>query len=306
MDAQVCVSGDTLPDNIHTLPFAAALEALRRVSLRASLIEPDRTTLAQHAITELIQVFQIRDANVDERHVSDLMKVLSIKGTINPVQVWRCGDAIILIDGHHRLEAYRRWNRMAEVPVTFFKGSVDDAIRFAEEVNGNHNLQVTYEERANYAWKLVVHAEELGKLSKAQLIARTTISKGTIDTMRKVARELGSKSREVPRWSQAHREWKHGQGHEDREYDSSWQEAEAMKIVDRLGDEFGKTLAKRPEITAKAFSHLLGRMTPEIAVMMLEEKGLQVTLRDQDGNEVDDLEDFEPREQHGLAEELPF
>lgn len=304
MDAQACVSGVTLPDNINALTFAAALVALRRVAPASSIV-PEPIMLAQQAIMELTQVFQIRDATVDERHVSELMKVLSIKGSIDPLHVWRCGDAIILIDGHHRLEAYRRWNREAEVPVIFFKGSVDEAIRFAEEANGDHKLPITYEERANYAWKLVIHAEDLGKLSKAQLIARTTISKGTIDTMRKVARELGSRAREVPRWSQAHREWKHGRGDDDREFDFSWQEAEAMMIVDRLGAEFGKKLAKRPEITAKAFGHLLGRKTPEIAVMMLEEQGLQVTLHDQDGNEVGDVEDFEPQQQRD-AIDVPF
>ena len=67
MDAQPCASDETLPDNIHTLPFAAALAAIRRVPQQASSVGPEPTTLPQEAITELTQVFQIRDAEVDER-----------------------------------------------------------------------------------------------------------------------------------------------------------------------------------------------------------------------------------------------
>ncbi|MEY9196455.1 ParB N-terminal domain-containing protein [Sinorhizobium sp. CCBAU 05631] len=306
MDAQVDQGGETLPTDIHKQPFAPALEALRRVEKKTEQVEVEPTHLAQRDLKELTQVFQIRDTTVNERHVSDLVKLLSIHGTIDPIRVWRCGGAVIVIDGHHRLEAFRRWNRRAPVPVKFFKGTVDDAIRFAETANNQINLQLTYQERADYAWKLVVHADELGKLSKAQLIARTTISKGTIDTMRKAARELGVRARQIRSWYEAHQEWKHGQGEDDREYNSSWQEAEAMKMVDRLGDEFGKMLAKRPEITAKAFRHILGRMTPDVAVRMLEEYGLQVTLRDQDGNEVDDPEDFEPQQPSDPDMDLPF
>lgn len=303
MDAQVCASGDTLPENIHALPFAAALEVLRRVP--ASPIAPEPPTLPQKAITELTRVFQIRGAAVDESHVSSLVKVLNIQGNLDPIDVWRCDSAVFVIDGHHRLEAFRRWNPDAEVPVTFFEGSVDDAIRFAENANKKLKLQVTYEERSNYAWKLVAHAEELGKLSKSQLMARVIISKGTIDTMRKVANELGPRARQFPRWTQALQEWKRTRGdQDDREYDTHWENAEAMKIVDRLGHEFSKTLAKRPEITAKAFRHILGRATPDIAVMMLEEYGLQATLRDHDGNEIDDLEDFEPQQPEAI--DVPF
>lgn len=307
MDAQAYQGGGTLPTDIHRQPFATALEALRRIERQTEQVEAEPRHLAQQDLIELTQVFQIRDAKVDERHVSDLVKVLSIHGTIDPITVWRCGNAVIVIDGHHRLEAYRRSNRKAAVPVTFFKGTVDDAIRLAETANGKLNLQVTYHERANYAWKLVVHADELGKLTKAQLTGRTTISKGTIDTMRKVARELGARARQIRSWYEAQQEWKLGQGgDDDRDYNSSWQEAEAMKLVDRLGAECGKTLAKRPEITAKAFRHILGRMTPDIAVMMLEEYGLQVTLRDHNGNEVDDLEDFEPDQSSGPDVDVPF
>ncbi|CCE94917.1 hypothetical protein SFHH103_00417 [Sinorhizobium fredii HH103] len=306
MDAHADHGGDMLPTDIHRQPFSTALEALRRVEKTTEQVEVEPTHLAQQDLKQLTQVFQIREAKVNERHVSDLMKVLSIHGTIDPVDVWRCGGAVIVVDGHHRLEAFRRWNRVAPVPVKFLKGTVDDAIRFAETANGKHKLQVTYEEKSNYAWKLVVHAEELGKLSKAQLIARTTISKGTIDTMRKAARELGARAMQIRSWYEAQQEWKHGQGEDDREYNSSWQEAEAMKMVDRLGDEFGKTLAKRPEITAKAFRHILGRMTPDVAVRMLEEYGLQVTLHDHDGNEVDDPEDFEPQQPSDPDIDLPF
>lgn len=287
-----------LPTNILTLPYAGALEAIRQVracSAAHTGCEPSK--LPQGELTEITQVFQIRDAEVDERHVSDLVKVLVNRGTIEPIKVWRCGQAVIVIDGHHRLEAYRRWNRKKSqkdhVPVSFFEGTVEEAIRFAEKANSDHKLTLTSRERFNYAWRLVSHSDELGKLSKADLVERTNVSKGTIDNMRKAAKELGHKARSFIRWYDAQREWQHGD--EERDYDDNWVEVEAMKLVDRLGKTCGNTLAKRPEITARAFGHILGRRTPEVALKMLEEYGFTVTLRDHDGNEVDDVEDFELR-----------
>ncbi|MEB3043108.1 ParB/RepB/Spo0J family partition protein [Rhizobium mulingense] len=297
-------AAESLPKDIRTKPFAAALDALRAISARTADVHLKPSDVELPQLMELPQVFQIRDLDVDERHVSDLLKLLSIHKTLDPITVWPCGDAIIVIDGHHRLEAYRRWNRKAPLPVTFFEGTVEEAIQFAESANGKVKLQLGYREKANYAWKLVVYADELGKLSKAQLIQRTHISKGTIDTMRKVARELGVKARTFPVWDEAHAEWKRLNSGEEREVDHAWLEAEAMKLVDRLGKSCGKTLTARPEITAKAFSHILGRKAPDIALMMLEEYGLRVTLHDGDGNVVDDLDGFEPPEEELV--DVPF
>ncbi|MFN3833129.1 MAG: ParB/RepB/Spo0J family partition protein [Allorhizobium sp.] len=280
--------------DVSRLTFSAALEALRKA--QAATRSPDHeppTRLPLSCVIEIPRVFQIRNGEVDERHVSDLLKALNIHGALDPVTVWRCGDQFFLIDGHHRLAAYRRWKKSAELPVVWFNGTVDEAILHAETANGKLKLGLTYEERSNYAWKLVVHAEQLGKLSRAQLVKRTNIAKGTIDNMRAALAALGSRAGSLSRWQEAMKEWKSGLQDDDQDFDDSWQEAQAMMIVDRLGKEFGKTLATKPEIAAKAFSHLLGRKAREVALLMLEEEGLSAVLRDEDGNEVDDVESYE-------------
>lgn len=288
-------SADTLLKKLAGKPFAAALDALRRLFSASPEPPEEPSHLPQEELLELPHVFQIRDQEVAERHVVDLMKVLSIHKTIDPIKVWRCGHAVIVIDGHHRLEAYRRWNRKAPVPVSFFRGNVEQAIEFAEAANNKAKLSLTLRERTNYAWKLVVNAEKLGNPSKVQIIKRSNIGKGTVDNMRKVFKGLGPRAAQFTEWKEALEEWQRTNTGEAREIDEAWLEAQAMAIVDRLGATYGKTLAKRPEVTAKAFSHLLGRKAPEIALMMLEEYGLSVTLWDHEGNEVEDLEAFEPR-----------
>jgi hypothetical protein len=282
-----------LPHDLTALTFSKALDALRQAQQATAKLEdlPNRLPLSQ--LVELPKVFQIRSAEVDDRHVSDLLKALNIHGALDPIVVWRCGGSNFVVDGHHRIAAYRLWRKSKELPVVFFKGTVDEAIEHAEAVNGKASLGITYEERSNYAWKLVVHAELLGKLSKAQLVRRANIAKGTIDNMRAAFAVLGGRAVSLPGWRDAMTEWKKGLQDGDQDFDGSWQEAQAMKIVDRLGREFGKTLAKRPEIAAKAFSHLLGRKSRDVAVLMLEEEGLSPTLRDEDGNEVDDLDGYE-------------
>ncbi len=283
----------SLPHDLKALTFSRALDALRQAQKATTKLgdEPNRLPISQ--LDELPKVFQIRSAEVDDRHVSDLLKALNIHGALDPIMVWRCGGRNFVVDGHHRIAAYRLWRKSKELPVVFFKGTVDEAIEHAEAVNGKASLGITYEERSNYAWKLVVHAELLGKLSKAQLVRRANIAKGTIDNMRAAFAILGERAVSLPSWRDAMTEWKRGLQDGDQEFDESWQEAEAMKIVDRLGKEFGKRLAKRPEIAAKAFSHLLGRKSRDVAVLMLEEEGLTPILRDEDGNEIDDLDSYE-------------
>ncbi|MCS3738240.1 ParB N-terminal domain-containing protein [Rhizobium sp. BK661] len=298
---------ESILSKVHNQPFARALETLRAASeLTTEVVDPPPTHVPQKDLIKIPQVFQIRDQDVHESHVSDLKRLLTLHKALDPITVWRCEQSVIVIDGHHRLEAYRLWNREAPIPVSFFKGTVEQAIQFAETANSKAKLQVTYREKANYAWRLVVHADELGKLSKAQLIQRTHISKGTIDKMRKVARELGPQARTFSQWDKADREWQRQTTGVEHEIDDAWIQMEAMRVVDRLGATFAKTLANRPEVTATAFSHILGRKSLEIAQLMVEAKGLTMVLYDRDGNEINDLDGYEPPETEPDNIELPF
>lgn len=302
-----CEAALTPPQDLSKLSFGSALDALRQAqqaTIATATDSPYQLPLSK--LTELPRVFQIRNAEADERHVNELLRALTIHRALDPITVWPCGGKVFVVDGHHRLEAYRR-SRKPHIPVSYFQGTVDEAIQFAETANGKLSLNITHEERANYAWKLVTHAEKLGNLSRPQLIQRTGVSKGTIDSMRKALSVLGARAVILPTWREAMKEWKRNDD-DDRDYGEDWQRAEAMKIVDRMGKEFGKTLAKRPEIAAIAFSHLLGRKAADVAVMMLEEQGLVVALRDEDGNEVEDLETFERpvRETPDTEFECPF
>ena len=71
----------------------------------------------------------------------------------------------MLLDGHHRREAYRRARVTTAVPVEWFKGDLDAAIVEAGARNCQEKLPMSNADRMNFAWRLV----KLGTLSKAAM-----------------------------------------------------------------------------------------------------------------------------------------
>lgn len=278
--------------DLSGLPFDRAIMFLRETETETDHAQDEPKELPLKAITELHQVFQVRDATLHEQHLGVLGRSLSMVGDLDPIDVWRCGTRVFLLDGHHRLEAYRRAHR-EKIPIRMFKGSFDDALRHAEQSNVKTTLPMSLAEKSNHAWKLTVNGDVLGKLSKAEIMRRTGVSKGTIDNMRKALEVLGRSAKGINTWYQAQRRWKEISG-EPIESTEDWRAQEAEKLAERLGKIGGKKLATRPDVTALAFREVLGRMTPEIAVLMLEECGLMARLYNSRGEEVDDLSSYEP------------
>lgn len=70
---------------------------------------------------------------------SVLLDVLSSGKSLDPITVWRCGAHALFIDGHHRLEAYKRHElkskELTQVPVTWLDASLDKAIEEAAADN---------------------------------------------------------------------------------------------------------------------------------------------------------------------------
>ena len=97
--------------------------------------------------------------------------------------VWRCGKHALLVDGHHRLEAYQRHQlekqSRIDIPVTWFHGSADEAMRAAAMANVPAKLQMSHEQRANLAWKLTV----LDRHKKADIAAISGVATRTFAKM---------------------------------------------------------------------------------------------------------------------------
>ncbi len=252
----------------------ADLTAAQKVS-EGSRERPSRINLAD--IVLMPDLFQPR--GMSERHIGDLVRAIERFGEVDPVTVLVVGERPILVDGHHRVEAYRRAKKPAEIPVAYFEGTPQEAVLVAGEANSKAKLPMTAQERQNHAWRLVL----LNKHSKADIARASGASESQIGNMRQVRRKLGEEAFDCGSWWQAR---KAAQGDvaemndDDRE---QWKQDLADRFADRLAKEFSTKLADRPEVAAMALAAYFGRRLPELLLELRAHVG---------GEEEDDSDEF--------------
>ncbi|WP_235582359.1 hypothetical protein [Rhizobacter sp. Root16D2] len=94
---------------------------------------------------------------VDRNHVAALITVLRGRrgADLEPVTILVVEDEHILIDGHHRYEAYRREKRR-DIPVRYYGGSPTDALLEAGRENSKARLPMSKGQCSERAWTLVL------------------------------------------------------------------------------------------------------------------------------------------------------
>jgi len=207
-------------------------------------------------------VFQPRGGkDEDDYHVRELTRALKAGGAtakLDPVLVMRIGRDVYCVDGHHRLAAYREAEASGPIPVEWFDGKLDDAVGEAIKRNSRDKLPMSRNDKLEAAWRLVV----LGANSKAEIIQATTISDGTVATMRRTARTIrehiekamarddfaasGLRPPEEMTWHEARMF-----GKKAKEYDDEWVEREAEARAEKLRQTFGTKLRTQKEVTAR-------------------------------------------------------
>jgi len=189
-----------LPEKITVMMDKEALEALQNAwtAQGGSSIpkSPKGRTprLALGAVRVLPGLYQARGTHdhrtgvVDRRHLTALMATLrgNPKADLDAVTVLRVGADNILIDGHHRLAAYRALKRK-DIPARYFLGSPQDALLEAGRENGKDRLQMTRAQKSERAWALVL-AGCGGTV--AQVSQGTGTTERTVYTMRKRLKEF--------------------------------------------------------------------------------------------------------------------
>lgn len=101
---------------------------------------PDR--LPWRSIKQLPELFQPRGPNgTDEKPLQDLKRGLEVSKELEPVLVAWIGPEAYLIDGHHRMQAYKLARWAEPVPLASFTGSVDAAVLAAGEANKGARAQ---------------------------------------------------------------------------------------------------------------------------------------------------------------------
>lgn len=235
----------SLPVDIHVLPLGEAMDHLGKLKAMSVDALVDPATLFALEIDTLENVFQARGIKLNERHLGELEAALRDGKGLDPVTLWRCGAYAFLLDGHHRLEAYRRaekaQRKLLSIPVTWFQGSVEAAAVQAAAANTRAKLQMSSAEKSDHAWRMVLS----GKFTVKQIHEAASVSPRTVKNMRKVAKELGDGAEGYASWRIALMA-KQGMGAWDSEDAEALAEAMAKGFADRLAKEFSTKLAQNP------------------------------------------------------------
>lgn len=235
-------------------------------SLQAELEKSEPPTSLPHelpvsAIDQYPELFQPRNLRLDEHHVQELARVVKRQGNLDPVLLLAVGKRAVLIDGHHRVEAYQAARHKEPVPVCWFQGALQEAVLEAGRANSKAKLVMPTQERMNFAWRLVL----LDKHSKREIVEAAGVSTGQVGNMRKVMTDLGLDAYSCRFWWEA-RDLHKGRSREpmtDDQREARMEEL-ANEYADRMHKEFGRKLGDNPEVAARAIALHLGRRTGEV------------------------------------------
>ena len=243
-----------------TNSLTQAVEQLEELRAQATATErPAMLPINKIAIRE--DVFQARLDVLSERHLSELERALKNATQLDPIVVVPITDHFVLIDGHHRFEAYTRAGRH-EIPVTYFDGTIKQAVLESAVLNSLAKLPMTSEQRQNCAWKFV----RAGIFSKAETARAASVGTSQVAIMRKAKAALGDDADDYDVWWQARRAYEALQkGAEYPEFTESDLEERAQRIADDIVKAISQSPANNSEIMARALQIYLGRNAEEVA-----------------------------------------
>ena len=239
------------------------------------------TTLALGRIEVIPAVFQQRRVAKwsSKRHVEELVRALKSQGKpLDPLVVIDTGTRYVLVDGHHRAEAYRvaSWNR--PVPVRVMYGDFEAALLCSLTGNSKDKLAMSRQEKHDAAWRFVCRKNVA--MSKSKIAAAAGISIGSVTSMRAVLREIEADDLGDPSamsWDMARRTVRDLVG---GEYD---EDEHVSAKLDRCNRAFPKKDLMKP---ARAFIRAMEALSPEDWAEVLLELG----VRSEDDEELDGLE----------------
>jgi hypothetical protein len=227
-------------------------------------------------LSVLPEVFQQREAlyslSRSEEHIAELRRRIRSGTGMDPLTIWWSGQRWLVIEGHHRFEAYGLAAQdggmnvaKQMVPVQVFSGTLVDAKEKAGEDNSKARLGLSKAERNQQAWKLYATGEER---SPSKIESRTKISRQNVYRMKKAYATLiehGHDPASMP-WPEARHLSK---GEPDEDGRSADYEKRRDEIVQRLFSalhkEFGKTWLRQSD----AFAYGLARQHPRFAEMLV-------------------------------------
>lgn len=190
-------------------------------------------------------------------HLGELLRALKARGSLEPIVVLKAGGEWWVVDGHHRLEAYRRkaaeqsgrGKRLTYIPVKVLSAeTLADAFDVSVEGNSQDRLNMTKEEKLEAAWQRVL----LGVASASRISEVTSISERTVCTMRRSLERARMLHPSVPFETWAWLKVKLMLRGELKECAEMWDEAKAGEWSKLLARTFCGLPSQHPRVFAKA------------------------------------------------------
>jgi hypothetical protein len=280
-DNPVMIDDETRPE-AHRRVTA---EAAQRDASPAPAKTPRKLPLKAIHVEELVFQQRGEDRTIfssSRRHVDNLADFLKAnpKAELDPLTIWWSGARWIVIDGHHRLKAYQQVqgeeaaHRVVKaLPVEAFTGTLNAAILRSAEGNTKDKLPMTFEEKADCAWRMVClpRADDGSEaFTKSQIAKSAGVSERTVASMRKVRKELAQKiaagefwgvsddfSERTPAPELGTLCWGRAQAMNEGEGDANdkndeWCMAEARRWAEKLARTLGKKPVEQPGLMALA------------------------------------------------------
>jgi hypothetical protein len=243
------------PKLIEHETSTVTLEALLASEKTVERREDRPAALALKDLQVANQVFQWRhfdsELGAEDSHIKELVRVLEAsERPLDPILVTAIGARFYVVDGHHRLLAYQTAEWKPPVPVEHYEGTVEEARDEALRLNIKNKLPMTKQDKFEAAWRLVKEGNRL--YSKSRIVQMTTVSDGTVATMRRIFKDYPQSKDASWREAQRH-QWEQQQGGHD--YDD-WEQQMAIKMAKQIAHNVGPNLVQRPEITALALEML--------------------------------------------------
>ncbi len=261
----------TLDLDPHSCPTAQLSDldrSISRLEAEQTDFHPtafDRTRLPLAELTLLPDVFGARGPKLNEYHLGQLGRALAQRRDLDPVLVVAIGPRTVVVDGYHRVEAYDR-DKRGEVPVSYFNGTVREALLEAASRNSRAVLQMSNGQRQDLAWQLVN-----ANFTLKQVTNSTGISRAQVGIMRRAKKALGDDAAEEQTWYGARRR---AEGKELVEWNDEelrvMLEARMQAVADKMRRAFSNKLATQPEIFAGATAIFMGRNTREVVHFLHE------------------------------------
>ncbi|NIZ09992.1 ParB N-terminal domain-containing protein [Pseudooceanicola sp. HF7] len=145
-----------------------------------------------------------RPGPLDKEWVKDLARTKCIVGQLDPILLWRNPrdpeGLLIILDGRHRVAAYRSEKGAKKIPARVLECSFRDALLVSAQEHTNASLPLTSNQRADFAWRLVWENLDY---SKKELSQATGVSPRTVGYMRARFKEMQAADTEITgRWWQ--------------------------------------------------------------------------------------------------------